>query len=85
MYEPDAKLVADVREWLGEDGLAFFRQNLEEHGTVSPLLKDGPIPHPVHFREGMTVRNKLRDLTNNSWTDHEYDDRWKTVIERAIR
>lgn len=78
------EIVTAIREWLGEDGIAFFRNNLEQHGTVSPLLKDGDIPHPVHFREGMQVRNKLRDLTGNSWTAHEYDERWQDIIEQAI-
>lgn len=83
-YQPDEALVANVREWLGEEGINQFRKWKEEHGTVSPVI-GGLIPHPVHFREGMHVRNKLRELTNNSWTSHEYDERWTSVIEEAIR
>lgn len=43
------------------------------------------IPHPVHFREGMTVRNFLRTITDNAWTAHEYDNRWADIIEDAIK
>jgi len=81
----EEQIVAEIKEWLGEDGLTFFKENLENYGTVSPVLKDGPIPHIVHFREGMYVRNKLRDLTDNSWTAHEYDDRWQGIVEMAIQ
>lgn len=87
-YIPSPEIVSAIRDWLGEDGLSFFRQNLAEHGTVSPVLSlkygDGFIPYAVHFRDGMQVRNKLRDLTNNLWTAHEYDERWTTVVEKAI-
>lgn len=78
-------LAQKIRDWLGEPGIKFFRQVRDEHGTLNAVLTDGPIPHPVHFREGMQVRNKLRDLTNNSWTAHEYDDRWEKIVLEAIK
>ena len=43
-----------------------------------------PIPHPVHFREGMQVRNFLRTIFGDTWTAHDYDDRWTELIEEAI-
>lgn len=47
-YIPSPEIVLAIRDWLGEDGLSFFRQNLAEHGTVSPVLSlkygDGFIP-----------------------------------------
>jgi hypothetical protein len=48
-------------------------------------LKGPLIPHPVHFREGMWVRNRLResDLTDD-WTDHDFDNNWARVVELAI-
>lgn len=78
------ELVIAIREWLGEKGIQFFRQIKEEHGRVDAVWNEGGIPHAVHFREGMQVRNKIREITNYSWTDHEYDDNWVEVIERAI-
>ena len=46
---PEA-LVEQTRTWLGRRGRKFFRDLKDEHGTVSPVLIDGRIPHPVHFR-----------------------------------
>jgi len=43
------------------------------------------IPHPVHFREGMAVRNKLRDLTGCEWSAIEYDERWVEITLDAIK
>jgi len=43
------------------------------------------IPHPVHFREGMQVRNFLRTIFGDTWTAHDYDNRWAELIEDAIR
>ncbi len=78
------ELVAGIRAWLGPKGIEFFRQVKEEHGRVDAVWDEGGIPHAVHFREGMKVRNQMRQLTNFAWTDHQYDDHWVEVIERAI-
>lgn len=78
------QIVEGLREWLGPDGIAFFTETKEEHGRVDAVFVEGGIPHAVHFREGMQVRNKLRDLTNNSWTDHQYDDLWVAAVEAAL-
>lgn len=44
-----------------------------------------PLPHPVHFREGMQVRNHLRTLDPcQNWSSHELDNCWTAVVERAI-
>lgn len=83
-FDCPAELVAAVRKWLGKVGTAFFRKVLAEHGTLNAVWMDNGIPHAVHFREGMAVRNKLRELTGNAWTSHEYDDRWAAVVEKAI-
>lgn len=78
------ELVDGIREWLGAEGVAHFRSIKERHGRIDAAWKDGDIPHCVHFREGMSVRNKMRELTNYSGTAHEYDDNWVEVVERAI-
>lgn len=43
------------------------------------------IPHIVHFREGMAVRNFIQDtgLCNN-WHDHDLDNQWVNVIKKAL-
>jgi len=80
------KLVRKVREWLGEDGLKFFRGVKEKYGRIDALWMDGILPHPVHFREGMRVRNFMRDTgLCKGWDAHDYDNRWVAVVERAIQ
>lgn len=80
----DQTLIDQMKEWLGEAGIAHFKKIKEDHGTLLAVWDEGGIPHCVHFREGMQVRNKLRDLTDGEWTAHEYDDNWQQVIERCI-
>ena len=60
-------------------------------GVPSKHNPDGPrppirvMPHPVHLREGISVRNWLRTQPETAgWTDHDYDDRWQDVVLRAI-
>lgn len=79
------ELVEKVREWLGPEGIEHFRAIVRDHGEVDAVFMDGGFPHAVHFREGMRVRNKLRELTDHAWTAHEYDDRWVGIVEEAIR
>lgn len=78
------KVVTELRNWLGPKGLSHFRDIKKKYGRVDAIWNEGGIPHCVHFREGMQVRNKLRELTNYTWTDHEYDGRWVEYIEKAI-
>lgn len=89
MYDKKSKeeflhLIPDMRKWLGENGLAFFKRIKKEHGTLNAVWMEGGIPHSVHFREGMQIRNKLRDLTQNAWTTNEYDNTWADIIEECI-
>ena len=43
------------------------------------------IPHPIHFREGMQIRNALRGSgLCEGWDDHDLDDNWAEIVERAI-
>jgi hypothetical protein len=57
-------LALKVRLWLGEEGKQFFTRVKNEHGTFNAVWMDGAksvheggIPHPVHLREGMQLRN----------------------------
>jgi len=80
----DEALIEETRRWLGEEGLAFFSKLLEDHGKVDPVLIVGrQIPHPVHWREGMQVRNFLRQHVD--WDQEELDNRWTEVVEKCIR
>ncbi len=81
----------NLRNWLGKDGRKFFGTCLKMTGTCSPVLKlnmkrSGGVPaHPVHFREGMAVRNFLRDQEGcRDWDYHELSNNWKHVVQRAL-
>lgn len=44
------------------------------------------VPRIVHFQEGMRIRNWLRRQPETAtWTDHDYDDRWASLTEEAIK
>jgi hypothetical protein len=77
-------LIPKLKTWLGEAGLLFFRNVKAEHGKVNAVWIDGGIPHVIHWREGIQIRNKLRDLTNNAWSVYEYDNTWTDIIEECI-
>ena len=79
-------LVVKLKEWIGEDGLNFFQKCLDEEGTVAPVLVTGGIPHPVHFREGMQIRNFMRSSgLCDDWNAHDYDNNWMSVVEKALK
>jgi hypothetical protein len=78
-------LVNGIKEWLGKKGIAFFRGIKEKYGELNAVWMEGEIPHSVHFREGMQVRNQMRRLCNNAYSADEYDDNWVEVVERAIK
>lgn len=78
-------LIREMREWLGVLGLNFFLDTKHKYGRIDAVWMEDGIPHMVHFREGMDVRNKLRELTNNEWTAIEYDETWVAVIEECIK
>jgi hypothetical protein len=80
------RLVKEVKEWLGQDGIKFFRDVKKKYGRLDALWMDGILPHPVHFREGMKVRNFMRDTgLCRGWDAHDYDNLWVAVVERAIK
>ena len=76
------------KKWLGEDGIRFFRHLKGLKGTVIPVLvsKKG-MPWPVHFREGMQIRNWLRENTElgKKLDSVELDDCYASILEEAIK
>ena len=81
----EEKLIEKVRTFLGKEGIGFFNGMLEKHGEISPVFNEGGIPHAVHFREGMQVRNFLRGLPEcEGWTTDDFDDYWGKLVEDAI-
>jgi len=77
-------LVESLRAWLGDNGIAFFTKCLLEYGTVSPVFHTR-VPHPVHWREGMSVRNFMRRSGFcDNWTDNDLDEAWSRAVEMVI-
>lgn len=78
-------LIPELKKWLGVNGINFFKELMQKYGRVNAVWDEGGIPHCVHFREGMQVRNKLRELTDGKWSTHEYDNTWTEIIEECIK
>jgi len=65
----DQQNIEDFRQWLQEDGISYFRHIFGLTGSVTPILnlnmkKRGLPIHPIHFREGMQIRNWMRKHIN---------------------
>jgi hypothetical protein len=90
MIDIPESLIVAVKLFLGDEGIAQFREWKRKHGTVSPVISmytkyGSPMPHPVHFREGMQIRNFMRGTgLCTGWDATDYDDNWKYVVEAAI-
>lgn len=89
----DSVILERLRTWLGDDGRKFFIGVYEKYGTLNAAWSDGTIPHAVHFREGMTVRNFLRLTMREIATENEIefhedsialDDIWEPAVLRAL-
>ena len=77
------ELVQKLREWLKEDGIKYFTDIKNKYGRIDAIWMDGKIPHPVHFREGMQIRNFLRKYVD--WDPIKLDNEWVGLVEEAIR
>ncbi len=83
-------LIEKMHDYLGEENLRFFKHLKGLTGTYSPVLKlnqerKGLPAHPVHFREGMQIRNFLRGQSEcEEWNSHDFDNNWIRVIEKVI-
>ena len=79
----DDTLVAKAKKWLGKDGIKFFSDVKCKYEKIATACwMDGPIPHPVHFREGMQVRNWLRD--NSDWDFDKIENHWDELINQVL-
>lgn len=80
-----SSIIEAVKEYLGSEGVEFFKSLKKEHGEVSPVIMMGKIPHSVHLNEGMHIRNFLRTLSECSdWDCHKLDNTWASIIEEII-
>jgi hypothetical protein len=80
------ELITTTKNWLQKEGIKFFREIKEKHGKINYCWDEKGIPHPVHFREGMQVRNFIRSTgLCNDWNGLDYDDNWIALIEECIK
>ena len=87
MTQLDSELKEALVNWLGFDGLRFFQSLKDKNGSIDPCqvwIEKG-IPHPLHLREGMQVRNFLRsnDLFKGL-NEHWIENKWHWFIEQVI-
>ena len=79
------EMVTCIKEFLGNTGRDFFLEIYKDHGKLSICMTDGNVPYIIHFREGMQIRNQLREC---GLVDHlgccELDDIWEDVTLMAI-
>ena len=83
--EPD--LNERLQKFLGKKGIHFFWTLIRLYGTANPIIRrKGPIPvHPVHFREGMTIRNWLRNQPEcKEWDHNRLDCDWCKLVKQAV-
>lgn len=83
-------LIDKFYNFLGEENLRYFKHLKGLKGNYSPVLKLNPkkkfIPfHPVHFREGMQIRNWMRSQNEClQWDNCDFDKYWTKLIELTI-
>jgi hypothetical protein len=83
--------MAAFKKWLGEEGIRYFKHLKGLKGIVVPILKlnyekKGMQAYPVHFREGMQIRNWLRENTElgKKLDSVDLDDCYVEILEEAI-
>ena len=80
----EVQIATKLKEWLGPDGINHFQKIKAKYGEINVVWMEGSIPHSVHLREGMQVRNKLRNITECSYSDSWYDDNWVRLVELCL-
>ena len=81
----------EFKKFLGEEGIRFFRHLKGLKGNVIPVLKlnmakKGMPTYPVHFREGMQIRNWLRENAAfaKDQISIDLDDCYESILEDII-
>lgn len=84
------ELVDGVKEFLGKDGVKFFRELGEKHESLSPVLKieakgGQTIYHPVEFFEGRRVIEYMKSSRMcDDWEEEVFYQVWEQIVEIAI-
>jgi len=73
-------------KWLRPQGIKYLKDIIKEHGNVLAVWMDGNIPHVVHFREGMQIRNWMREQPEfQDFDDHWFDNNWAEFTENCLK
>jgi len=73
----------DFYFWLGEEGTQFFSKLWIDHGEIPLVLEvPGKFPHPIHFREGVQVRNWMRD--NTDLPEEQVENNWREFVLECL-
>lgn len=79
-------LIEKTKKWLRDEGIQYFRDIKEKYGRIDAVWNETGIPHAVHFREGMQIRNFMRSSgLCKDFDDHDYDNNWVELIEECIK
>lgn len=79
-------VITKLKNYLRKDGINFFKDLKDKYGEINCVYSDGGIPHPVHLREGMQIRNFLRGLPEcKDWSFDFLEDHWVDIVEEAIK
>lgn len=84
------QLVDYVEDFLGNAGINYFQQLRDQYGYIPLVVEvhddDGStFPHPIHFHEGMQIRNSMRDSgLVEDWDAHQLDDYWIEVVGMVL-
>lgn len=88
----DELYVKTLKIWLGEENVRYFKHLKGLKGSVFPVLKlnmgrKGLPAHPVHFREGMQIRNYLRTKFPelSEMAGDIFDDYTVELMEKVIK
>ena len=83
--------IESLKKYLGEENLRYFRHLKCLKGSVFPILKlnykrKGIPIHPVGLREGMQIRNWMRENFKefNEMHQNEIEKYAKELVEKAI-
>ena len=83
--------IESLKKYLGEENLRYFRHLKGLKGSVFPILKlnykrKGIPIHPVGLREGMQIRNWMRENFKefNEMSQNKIEKYAKELVEKAV-
>lgn len=75
-------------KWLRPEGIEYLNGLKKKYGVIAAVWMEDGIPHAVHFREGMQIRNWMREqpeFADNKLDDHWLDNNWEKFTENCLK